>query len=339
MLAIEKLISLILKVTAFLIIIIIIFLLAKTIYEELSGHFKKEEILEKYSYNIEDFFKNIEECEKIDDYDCFCEAFPNFPASFHDYLNLKFERKDSVTNITLNYKKSVENWSEIKSTFGIYNVKRWELDIKNLEEFKKYNNMTIEFNKYQGYPLISTKEILNKNEIKFEYILVSPYLLKKREENQDYLLLIGINKDDEIKAFERINELEYKVKCINGRNKSIEFLKKIIENLTRNNEEKNIKINISDGFSIIIEGENLSLYYENNIVEEIDKTAIEIYKKWIDRGMNINYYFIKFGSKPIKFKFNRNILCSNIDKKILLTNKNIIEIKKVNDQSCIEKIK
>lgn len=292
MLAIEKLVSLILKVLAFLVIVIIIFLLAKTIYDGFSGYFKKEEILKKYQPNYESLLRNIEDCHKIDDFNCICEIFPNFPASFPEEIKINITTINNKSNVTLIYKqKDVIDWREIESIFRGYGIVLIE-NKKNLEEFGK-EEITVEFNKKDiyGYPGFKTSlpsfYTIYKEDIYF--ILISPYILKvtKNRKNISYFLGISSKKiagytgtglpiinSIELNDLNKVKEdLDKKIenipKCIDGRYRSVEFFKKLNETITNKKNIENLEVNLDEKFLIEIDEKNMRLLYYKNGVKEI----------------------------------------------------------------------
>ncbi len=234
-----KIVELVLKTTAFIIIVVGLILLARTLY---SGFvFNKEEVLQKTESVRTTLLKNLETCDKIDDTECFCEVFPNFPASLPEQFSISIERKESKTNATLILKNEIIDWIELNSEIGAIDMP----ENKKILGVKKIS--------FDDYPKIDN-----------EKTIFSKYALK----NDSKILFVTAEKAEQIEKL----SLEEMPKCTKGRKNAIDF----IDSLMSQKEDSNvISVNIEEGYYIVVNSATTTLYKDGVVVKRILLTPQE----------------------------------------------------------------
>ncbi|MEM1535521.1 MAG: hypothetical protein QW199_02880 [Candidatus Pacearchaeota archaeon] len=238
---IEKLGKILLGLLAFTLIIIIIFLLARTLY---SGIKIDQEMIQKTEPLRTELLKNFEYCDKIDDDVCFCEIFPNFPATLPKEFILNFTSYNDKTNVSVLANNRLIDSVEINKKFYWW----WQSPPD-----------TITFG--EAFPIV-----------KGNYIISSQVL----KNNGEFWLVVGEKeKYDEVK--QKISAMP---KCTSERKKSIDFTRNLAEPLA---SYKGLNVNIGENFYILIDESSIALYDKSgNIVKEVEikKPGLERLMLW-----------------------------------------------------------
>jgi hypothetical protein len=249
--------------------------------------------------------RNFEMCDKVDDYECLCELFPNFPAVLPKSFSLNFKREGSKTNVTLNLGSNVVDWrvidSEVKSCKA-----------KTLLESELFNINKIEFGE------TNTPSV---DEVRY---VVSKYGWKRAS-----TIFIPTYTISEVKE-EIIKEIPL---CKEGRSKSLEFFRNLTDKISKA-EIGETRVDISERFYIKVTKNNMTLINETN---EIEQFFILDLQKLLSE-CEITGSHIPAVYPPKYWNIVMNISCNG--KEFELRNGDIVVIKKQGEQGgkvCIEK--
>lgn len=314
---------------------------SKTIIDKLTG--KESEIMEKAKPNLDLMLDKFDLCDNVDDYNCFCEVFPNFPATLPKEIGLQFKDTQDGTNLTAFFssEKNVLDWLRLKSKYKLLSV-----EVGMIDWFNKDNKKIIRFNMHKGYPLTKARHPLDiKRE---EFVVLSPFLLKTRQIS--YVIgnykkrVIGTSGTGLTNIYEEINpedesrkinqKIQEMPKCINGRIKTMDFFKSLVEKLKRNNAVRNIAVDIGEGFYIEVKDKNengkvrgeIKLLHNGKIIKKINERLDENFKKEIR----------KWKIKRMNETISKDLVCDGNYLRLEKGDKINIEI--VDAEACIKKL-
>ncbi|MEM4318264.1 MAG: hypothetical protein QW244_00405 [Candidatus Pacearchaeota archaeon] len=319
-LEIEKLIKGIIGLMAFIVIILIIIIAARTIYSGIT--FPKEEILQKTEFNREVILRNFEDCSKIDDTNCFCEIFPSqqFPAVLPKWFSITIENKDGKSNISILLNEKILDRREIKSEVWWWGSWRYKPPILFIQPYLSPLKGKIEF---EEYPKL-TMDVFRREKVEKDTIsILSGDALKI--ENRLNFLTEYIKVEESKKVLDELRE----VKCTEGRYDSINFFENLrMLLLTKNRASQPQNVKIGENFVIIANKTSIGLYdKDGNIVKSL--------------FISISYLEEK-GDKQIEIsKFEEvipvNLLCGS-EERIELRKDDKVKLMVSGNQACIEKI-
>jgi len=258
---------------------------AKQVVDKFTG--KEEMVIEKARPYLDEMLANFEICDEINDYNCFCEVFPNFPASLPKEIKLKFSplKKDHIvkfgTNLTAYYltENNIKDWRKLEEEYKLLNVDNG----KKTEWISPENKKELKFDEYKGYPLVKT--------IEGDFILLSSFLFKERVASY----FVGIYKtktitrphaliEKEIDPEKISKEIEEKIKempkCVDGRAEAITFFEALVENLKNKVNTENLEINIGEDFYIEADNNEIGLYKDGKIVKSMSIVEGKSLKDW-----------------------------------------------------------
>jgi len=348
MAAIEKISYLILAVFAFVIIIIGILLISKTLYSNITFFFEKEKILEESRPNIDILLRNLEACDDVNDYLCICEIFPNFPSSLPSsfFLRSRIIKTNGISfgrNVSIDLKNQVIDSRRINKEFGVFLNGKWDfsLPIEKIE----IEEIDFEINFKEAYPIIEKWNIF--------FFVVSPFMLKDRTN----LYFIGIIsalrwndvKDDIGDLSKIVNEkIKEFPKCKEKRQENIYLFESLIRKIESGNQQdgnqQEIEINIDGDFYIEV-GKNISLFDSEGVVKRIKQIeSIKIFEETrVPRELTLYSLNVRKAKSEIDEKWkveevsvNKDYRCNGND--ITLKKGDKIKVKKENGKICIEKV-
>jgi hypothetical protein len=242
----EKLAKLLLGVLVLLVVLVGGFILVRHLIAGLP--FGQEKLLQETESMRTLLLRNFEMCDKVDDYECLCELFPNFPAVLPKSFSLNFKSEDNKTNVTLNLGSNVVDWRVIDSY--VYDI------------FYDQLISTINFDSFPSY--VTTA---GKKPIRSKYAFKS-YTLTGTPKIQFLRVLSCEFNENEVK------EMEEKGKCKEGRAKTLNFFYNL-KNKISDKKEQEVEVDIPTGFYIKVNKDNMTLMSGNSIEYRAD-----IYLQW-----------------------------------------------------------
>lgn len=297
---------------------------------------------EKVIKNFDAFSENANKCYNVDDKNCICDGFPDFPAIFHsdgvlatnEYGALNFyDRTTLVKESTFDgtfllSPIDIQPWRDT-----ITGKMNYFLYLGEEEDFfanvKGTEVMQISFS--ENYPQIKkTKDIIVSGYLikgateEISFIVFNPALLKIMT-NPDTGQLLYKEPSDLARVIEE--NIKKMPKCLQGRYRAIEEFDNFVDNFKKVNGQKAVwVVNLPPDFSIDIINSEISLKYDEEIVKK------EIFSNLGDKinpPLAAAYLFLD--GQDAKYS-GQNILCSN-SQAVSLTNQDIINFNQ--EDACL----
>jgi hypothetical protein len=234
----EKLAKLLLGVLVLLVVLVGGFILVRHLIAGLP--FGQEKLLQETESMRTLLLRNFEMCDKVNDYECLCELFPNFPAVLPKSFSLNFKREGSKTNVTLNLGSNVVDWRVIDSdVFDIF--------------YDQFISM-INFDSFPSY--VTTAG--NKKSIRSKYAFIS-YTLTTGTSKIQFLRVLSCEFNEN-----EVKEIGEKGKCKEGRAKALDFFYNLTSKIS-DKKEQEVEVDIPTGFYIKVNKDNMTLMSGNSI--------------------------------------------------------------------------
>lgn len=310
----EKIFKLIIGVIALVIIIVGLYFLFGKIYTELKSWFSKDEIIQGSKVYRESILENLENCANIDDYDCFCQVWPNFPASLPRGSIVKIENIDGKSNVSIYYGKYYIESKEINiSLYGIRANDNSKIPIKNINFEKEYPTTEVDF---------------------LAYFLTSSFSLKFKDGL--FFIFLPWPAGDFQKHEEKIKEkIKLMPKCEEKRQESADFFMKLVNILDEKTAPYDeISVNIGNEYYIKINNNKIGLYKNNEIVKMINKSSFKYEYPGYGKFKYDDWAYIQ-----LEFEKESKILCGEKNEVVLKKDdkiKIIVKDKNGNKEACIE---
>lgn len=245
----EKLAKLLLGVLVLLVVLVGGFILVRHLIAGLP--FGQEKLLQETESMRTLLLRNFEMCDKVDDYECLCELFPNFPAVLPKSFSLNFKREGSKTNVTLNLGGNVVDWRVIDSdVFDIF-----------YEQFIS----TINFDSFPSY----VTAVENKKSIHSKYAFKTSYTLTPSTPKIQFLRVLSCEFNEN-----EVKEIEEKGKCKEGGARALDFFFNLTSKI-KDKKEQEVGVNIPAGFYIKVNKDNMTLMSGNSI-----EYRVGVYLQW-----------------------------------------------------------
>jgi len=294
--------------------------------------------------NFNQFIENIKTCADMEDSECLCDGFPNFPLTFRPECRLQLEQKGSSLTISLlfNTKKALSADIEQVKLGALSFSKKWSespyfkqlgekkiIDFKLLKiiELKKVEREWIEEEmRYREFieeekwvPFFQPKSRYTANKMP----ILSGQFYKLNGSNLSFLVLPGIGFITKA-AGEVTEQAEARGKlpmCMPKRLDAIKEFDNII-NAIKKGEERQLVIELPQDYRIWIFGKgNIVLQYkkgeEGELVQKYGETILE---------------------RSVHEVFTFDIKCKETTEDVFLVDGDKIKIKKTAEGSCIEKV-
>ncbi len=294
--------------------------------------------------NFNQFIENIKVCADMEDSECLCPGFPNFPLTFRPECRLQIEQKDSNLAISLlfNTKSALSADTEQVKLNAVSFSKKWSespyfkqlvekkiIDFKLLKiiELKKVEREWIEEEmRYREFieeekwvPFFQPKSRYTANKMP----ILSGQFYKLNGSNLSFLVLPGVGFITKA-AGEVTKQAEAREKlpiCMPKRLDAIKEFDDVI-NALKKGEERELTIELPQDYRVWIFG-------KGNIILQ--------YKKG-EKGELVERYGETILEKTIHEVFTFDIKCKETAEDVFLVDGDKIKIKKTAEGCCIEKV-
>jgi len=298
----------------------------------------------KIDANFNQFIENIKVCAEIEDSECLCPGFPNFPLTFRPECKLEIEQKNNSITISLlfNTKSALsadieqvkisavrfsKGWSESPYFKELGEKKTIDFKLLKIIEQKKVEREWIEEEKrYREFieeekwvPFFQPKSRFTANKMP----ILSDQFYKLNGTNLSFLVLPGVGFITKAagEVTKQAEEREKLPKCLPKRLDAIKEFDKII-NALKKGEEREFTIELPQDYRVWIFG-------KGNIVLQ--------YKKG-EKGELVERYGETILEKSVHEVFTFDIKCKETTEDVFLLDGDKIRIKKTAEAACIEKV-
>jgi len=222
--------------------------------------------------NWDNLTKNINSCYNLEDFDCTCDGFINFPSTFRKDYFLKIEEN----KLSLYFKSSRLKETSIRLGGERY-FKSAPSSDKKIESNNEIGNILFELFGVEGirYPKFNNNVVLSG-----KFYKPSPRIVTFITSEIDYIVYEGM--DEAIPVLYTVGDINKRPQCINWRSSAKIRFNEFITCLNTKLQNENCPFSVKDekgsilaGFRVFIGGSGMataSLFYNKDSVKDYDLT-------------------------------------------------------------------